>query len=75
MKIILGTKPIESEGLRKVGFAFVNLATAVDRHDLQLSQARNKPDDETERQQADKSASRVIGAQRKLRKLLDAALT
>lgn len=73
MIISIGSKPISTDGLRKLGFALINLATSVDRYELQVSQARAKPDDEAEREQADKAATRVFAAQRKVRRLLEAA--
>jgi hypothetical protein len=73
MIISIGSKPITPDGLRKLGFALVDLATSVDRYHLQLSQAQAEPGNETERNQADKAATRVFASQRKVRRLLEAA--
>ena len=73
MIITLGSKPISTDKLRALGFALIDLATSVDRYHLQASQARAAPDDPKEREQADKAASRAIGAMRKARRLIDEA--
>jgi len=72
MNITLGSKPITSDGLRKLGFALVDLATSVDRYQLQASQARITPT-EKEIGEADRAASRALSAMRKARKLIEKA--
>jgi hypothetical protein len=72
MIISIGSKPITSDGLRKLGFALVDLATSVDRYQLQASQARITPT-EKEIGEADRAASRALSAMRKARKLIEKA--
>lgn len=73
MIITLGSKPISTDKLRALGFALIDLATSVDRYHLQEAQAKSAPCDAKEREQADKAASRAIGAMRKARKLISEA--
>jgi hypothetical protein len=72
MNITLGNKPISTDKLRTLGFALIDLATSVDRYHLQAAQAVAKPSDK-EQQEADRAASRAIGAMRKARRLIDEA--
>ena len=72
MIITLGSKPISTDKLRGLGFALINLATSVDRANLQAAQARETPTDK-EQGEADRAASRAIGAMRKARRLIDEA--
>ena len=70
MNVNIGGKPITTDKLRTLGFALIDLATAVDRHAIQLAQAQAKPDNEKEREQADMAMSRCIGAMRRARRLI-----
>ena len=70
MNVSIGGKPITTDKLRTLGFSLIDLATAVDRHAIQLAQAQAKPDNEKERKQADMAMSRCIGAMRRARRLI-----
>lgn len=70
MNVSIGGKPITTDKLRTLGFSLIDLATAVDRHAIQLGQSQAKPDDDKEREQADMAASRCIGAMRRARRLI-----
>lgn len=70
IEVKIGSKPISTDKLRTLGFALIDLATAVDRHAIQLAQAQAKPDNDKEREQADMAMSRCIGAMRRARRLI-----
>ena len=72
MIITIGSKPISTDKLRSLGFALIDLDTSVDRYHLQEAQARANPNDK-ETGEADRAASRAIGAMRKARRLIDEA--
>jgi hypothetical protein len=72
MNITLGNKPISTDQLRTLSWALIDLATSVDRYHLQATQARIT-NTEKEVGEAERAASRALGAMRKARRLIDEA--
>ena len=62
---------LTSDELRDMGWALIDAATTQDRHAIQLAQSKADPTNEKEREQADRAASAVLRAGRKVIRLIE----